>query len=346
MGSSKRIESVDVLRGLTMALMLIVDNLGGPTFAPFSHAEWNGFTPTDFIFPTFIFVMGVSMSLSLRKSNYKLSWKKVLKRTLLLFGIGLLLNEISQAVWVGTWSLHTLRIMGVLQRFALCYFFAAILVCTVDHKWLGWISAFLLAGYALLLWLGNGYVHGPENILAKADGAVLGSTHVYKWDKGVDPEGLLSTIPAVAHTLIGFLVGKLLIDKKMRSIDLLGTALLFGGFLLMWVLPLNKKVWSPSFVLVVCGLDALLLSLLHYLIDESGKWKHIGFWKVYGTNSILSYILCFVLVWTMTLTHWNSAVMSFLGQNPWTALLYAILGDLIIYLILLPLYKKKIFVKL
>ena len=120
-----------------MAFMLIVDNPGGRMFAPFNHADWNGFTPTDFVFPTFVFVMGVSMFLSLRKQEFKLSWK-VLKRFVLLLGIGLLCNWISKCVWGGRIvGLENVRLSGVLVRLALCYGLSALIVCTVSHKWLG-----------------------------------------------------------------------------------------------------------------------------------------------------------------------------------------------------------------
>lgn len=342
---NKRIESVDVLRGLTMALMLIVDNPGGVMWGPFNHAEWIGFTPTDLVFPTFIFVMGVSMFLSLSKQQFKLSWK-ILKRFLSLFFLGLAIAWFSKGLFRGNWGFEGLRILGVLQRIALCYGISALIVCTVNHKWLGWIAGGLLAAYSVVLLLGNGYVYGPENILAKVDNAVLGEGHVYRWCNGLDPEGVLSTIPAVAHTLIGFMMGKLLMDKDFRKMDMVATMMLLGGFALMWVLPLCKKNWSPSFVLVACGIATLLLSLLHWLIDEKKVWKHTGFWKVFGTNAILSYLLCDCLVWLMGKTGWHSAVMKAVGNNYFTSLLYAVAGMLIIYALVYPLYKKKIFIKL
>ena len=123
-----------------MAFMLVVDNPGGRMFAPFNHAEWNGFTPTDFVFPTFVFVMGVSMFLSLRKQEFKLSWK-VLKRFVLLLGIGLLCNWISKCVWGGKIvGLENVRLSGVLVRLALCYGLSALIVCTVKQKWIGWVA--------------------------------------------------------------------------------------------------------------------------------------------------------------------------------------------------------------
>ena len=342
---TKRIQSVDVLRGLTMAFMLVVDNPGGPAYGPLNHAAWNGFTPTDFIFPTFVFVMGVSMYLSMSRTGFKLSWK-ILRRFLLLFGIGLLCNWTGKVVWGGGWGLDGLRTLGVLQRLALCYGISAVIVCSVKRKWLGWIVTGLLALYGVILLAGNGYSEGPDSILARADAAILGPTHIYKWGNGIDPEGVLSTIPAVAHTLIGFLMGGLLLSREYRKMDVWGTAMLCGGFLLMWGLPLNKKIWSPSFVLVACGLATLCLSVLHYLIDETGLWKHTGFWKVFGSNAILCFLLCDIIVWVMGGTGWQGAVMKAVGVNEFTSLLYALAGMLLVYLIVFPLYRRKIFIRL
>ena len=345
MKTMKRIECVDVLRGMTMAFMLVVDNPGCKPFAPLEHALWNGMTPTDIIFPTFVFVMGVSMFLSMSRSGFHLSWK-VLKRFLLLFGIGLVCNWISKGVFRGTWGLEGIRAMGILQRLALCYGISALIVCTVPHKWTGWTVSAILVAYGALLLLGKGYVYGPENILARVDAAILGPGHVYRLDNGIDPEGIRSTLPAVAHTLIGFIVGKWLVNKDFRRMDTAAALMLSGGLLLLWILPLNKKVWSPSFVLVACGIATLLLSAFHYLIDEKGVWKHTGFWKVFGSNAILCFLLCNVIVWAMHASGWKAAVMGAVGSTPWTSLLYALCGVLAIYLVVLPLYRRKIFIRL
>lgn len=341
----KREQSIDVLRGLTIALMIIVNNPGSwvATYPPLKHASWNGFTLCDCVFPFFLFVMGVSMYFSFSKGGFKLSWKTG-RRFLLLLVIGLLLNYVSGIVWGGVWSLGELRLTGVLVRFALCFGISALLVCKVNHKWLGWISAVILVGYALLLWLGNGYEYGPSNILSKADRWLLGA-HMYD-DNGIDPEGILSTVPAVAHTLIGFLVGKTLAEGNLRKMDVIGAALLTGGFLLMWALPLNKKIWSPSFVLVTCGAATLLLSMLHYWIDEKNVWKHTGFFKVFGTNAIFCYILSHVIAWVLDGSGLHKAYRLAIGDSCLLSLAYALAVLAIVYLIALPLYKKRIFIKL
>lgn len=352
-GSGKRIEAVDILRGFTMACMILVNNPGdwGHIYAPLRHADWNGLTPTDCIFPVFLFLMGFSIFLSLRKQDFKLSralgWK-IVKRTLLLFGIGFLLS-LPSGIMGGS-----IRIMGVLQRFALCYLAAALLVCLVNHRALGWISAGILAAYWLLLALGHGFSTGEDNILGIVDRAVLGS-HIY--NQGLlDPEGVLSTIPGIAHTLIGFCAAKLLLGSESRGkgllrLMILGAALLLGGLLLQYGCPLNKKVWSPSFTMVTCGVGALLLGLLTWFVDERKLLRHNGFWKVYGTNSILCYILSFALSYLLGYTPLGSGLYAGLsaiagGPGEFASLLYALCHVLIIWLLVLPLYKRRIFVKL
>ena len=337
----KRVQAIDILRGMTLAFMVLVNLPGswGAVFPILRHASWNGMTPTDFIFPNFLFVMGVSMFFSLRKQNFSLSWK-MLKRFLLLLGIGLLINYISHLVY----GSETVRFTGVLPRFALCFGASALIICKVSQKHLPWVAAGLLVAYSALLLLGNGYEYGPDNILSRVDRAVLGS-HMYS-DKGIDPEGILSTLPAIAHTLIGFLVGKILFSGDFRKLDSLGTALLVAGLLLQYLLPLNKKVWSPSFVLVACGIGTLLLSLLHYIVDERGWWKHTGFFKVFGTNAIYCYLMSDVLTWTYHLTGFQRWAMGLMGVNQWTSMAFAAFSVGVVYLSALPLYRKGIFLKL
>lgn len=338
----KRVISLDVLRGLTIALMIVANQPGSwnAVLPMMRHATWNGFTVADFIFPSFVFVMGVSMFFSLRKQEFKPNWK-ILRRFVLLLGVGLGVNAISMLLY----SRGSIRLTGVLVRLALCYGISAVIVCTVKPKYIPWIAGGLLLLYAGILLFLDGYLYGPENIVARIDRVVLGQAHLYN-DKGIDPEGLLSTLPAVAHTLIGFLMGKIFASKDFRKMDSLGTALLVAGFLLQWLLPVNKKIWSPTFVLIVCGADTLLLSLLHYLIDETGAWKHTGFFRSFGSNAIFCYLLSDVLAWTFSLTGFRSWAMQQVGVNEWTSLLFSLACLLIIYLIALPLYRKKIFIKL
>ena len=345
--SSRRIESVDILRGATIAFMVLVNNPGSwkAVYPPLVHSAWNGLTPCDCIFPTFLFVMGVSMYLSLRKGGFTLSWK-MLKRTLLLLGIGLVLNYVSQVVYDNNWSLSSLRIPGVLQRFALCYGITALLVCRLPHRALPWTAGGLLILYGALLLVGNGYEYGAGNINARFDRALLGEGHLYPWDNGVDPEGLLSTLPAIAHTLVGFLVGGWLSRGDNRRIAVTGAALVLAGAGLSFLLPLNKKIWSPSFVFVTCGIASLLLAMLYFLVDEKHIWRQSGFFKVFGTNAIFCYVLADVLAWIFDRSGLHTASRTLLGETPLTSLLYAFFCVIVVWLLTLPLYRRKVFLKL
>lgn len=357
MADSKRIEAVDVLRGMTMAFMILVNNAGdwAHVYAPLQHAEWNGMTPTDCIFPVFLFLMGYSIYLSLRKSEFRLSgklWGRILKRFVLLFGIGVLLF-LPMGLLQG--SVH---ILGVLQRFAICYLVVTPLVCLVPRKALPWIAASLLMLYWVLLAVGHGFAEDGSSILSKVDHALLGS-HINE-DHGVDPEGVLSSITAIAHTLIGYCAAWWAMEapsreEGIRRLLILGSILLLGGLVLQYGCPLNKKIWSPTFVMATCGVGCLLLGLFTWLIDEKKYWKQIGFWKVFGTNSILCYILSFVLLYAFlfisiggkNINAWlNTGLTALVGPGCLESLLYALVIVLLVWLMVFPLYKKRIFIKL
>lgn len=345
MAEKARIVSVDVLRGLTMALMVLVNNPGSePVFTQLDHSAWNGFTLCDWVFPSFVFVMGVSMFISMRSRGFALSWK-ALRRAVLLFAIGLALNLAWQlAIGLGfDWT--EIRIPGVLQRLALCFGFGALIVSAVPEKRIWIVIAGLLAGYGAALLLGNGYSQGADSILSRIDSSVLGDKHLYR-NHAPDPEGLLSTFPAVAHVLLGFLAGGMLVRGDTGKMAFAGVALLAAGLLLSPALPLNKNVWSPSFVLLTSGISMLALAGLHYLIDTRKALKYNGFWLVFGTNAIWCYMLSALLAIAMYLTGWGQKLMDLIGRNPWTSLAYALCFVLAIWAVTLPLYKNHKFIKL
>ena len=281
---SSRLLSLDVLRGITIAGMLLVNNPGswGALYAPLGHAAWNGMTPTDLVFPFFMFIMGVAMFMSMRKFEFKLTgavcWK-IVRRTVVIFAIGLGL------AWFGYFcrslaagkpfltainNLETMRILGVMPRLALCYCAASFLACLVSKKSfvksLSWVAAILLVAYSLILLLGNGYAISEDNIIYRIDNAVLGSNHMYHglavWkvleNSAFDPEGFVSTLPAIAHVLIGVVCGHMLMsikdnDERVKNLFIIGAILMMIGGLLSYGLPINKNIWSPTFVLVyVC----------------------------------------------------------------------------------------------
>lgn len=181
-----------------------------------------------------------------------------------------------------------------MQRLALCYGVASLIIIFVKHRYIPYIIAIGLVCYFLILIFGNGFQSDESNILGIIDRHILGEQHMYT-EHGVEPEGILSTIPSVCHVLIGFLCGKMLItikDNKDRMLNLFlcGTILLFFGFLLNYGCPINKKIWSPTFVLTTCGLGALLLSLLIWIIDVKGYKSWSLFFQSFGVNPLAIYV--------------------------------------------------------
>ena len=317
---SSRLLSLDILRGITIAGMILVNNPGSwsSVYAPLRHADWHGLTPTDLVFPFFMFIMGVSTFMSLRKFNFDPSQKvvwKIIRRTVLIFVIGLALGWLGQFIRglangenLEQAAMHfdTLRILGVLQRLALAYGFAALIALIVKHKHLVWVIVAILVGYFLILAFGNGFEKSESNIISIIDKAVLGINHMYKDTDAagnriaLDPEGLLSTLPSIAHVLIGFLFGKLIVENKdnhirVEKLLIWGTILAFAGLLLQYGCPINKKIWSSTFVLTTTGFAAQLLGLLIWIIDINGKQKWSRFFHAFGVNPLIVYVFAGVL---------------------------------------------------
>ena len=315
----KRLLSLDIMRGITIAAMILVNNPGswGNIYAPLCHASWNGLTPTDLVFPFFMFIMGVSAYLSLRKYDFRPTgatlWK-ILRRTVVIFAIGigvawfgLFLRGIHSGAAVVDAALNfdQIRILGVMPRLALCYGVASLVAVTLRHRWLPALIVLLLTVYAVLLVTSYGYEFSDRNIISVVDHRVLGEAHMYADTiDGVrlkfDPEGLLSTLPSIAHVLIGFWCGMLLTgtsdnDKRVQYLFIVGTILTFAGFLLSYGLPINKKIWSPTFVLTTCGLAASLLALLMWIIDIRQCRRWCGFFEAFGVNPLFMYVLGAVL---------------------------------------------------
>jgi len=382
--NNQRLLALDVLRGITISGMILVNDPGsGSVYTPLEHSSWNGLTPTDLVFPFFMFIMGVSTYISLKKYGFEYSgsamWK-IVKRTLVIFAIGLGLVWFSMfcSAWSfsanenltfwellgkSVWTFDHIRILGVLQRLALSYGFAAVIAILVRHKYIPYIILSLLVGYTLILLFGNGYEYNETSILSIVDRAVLGLQHMYK-DNGIDPEGLLSTIPSIAHVLIGFSVGKWLMGErdirdKMLRLFLLGTILTFLGFLLNYGLPINKKVWSPSFVLVTCGLASNFLALLIWIIDVKGYKKWSRFFEAFGINPLFMYMIAWILSTLLGNIHftYNDAAISLHGfaykvllqpvfGDYLGSLVFAILFVCVVWICGYTLYKKKIYIKI
>ncbi len=395
--SSQRLKALDVLRGITVAGMILVNNPGSWShiYAPLRHAEWNGLTPTDLVFPFFMFMMGISACFSFRRFDFRLNGRllwKIVRRTVVIFAIGLAIgwfatfcfrtvhglhdNASGLPLWAiitdAASSFDTIRVLGVLPRLALCYFFGSLIALVVRGKALPWLIAALLIAYALILLLGHGYEFSDRNVISVVDHAILGADHMYTDHvDGVrlrfDPEGLLSTLPSVAHMLIGFWIGLQLIDRKtslLQKINLLfitGTILIFAGFLLSYALPVNKKIWSPTFVLSTCGLASLLLALLIWIIDVRQRRSWCTFFEVFGVNPLFLYVLSDILailggaiVWTdgsgattsLAGAFYSRVLCAVIPAPQAASLAFALIFVSICWLAGLPLYNRKIYIKI
>lgn len=381
MEQTNRLLSLDVLRGITVAGMILVNDPGswGAVYAPLCHASWNGLTPTDLVFPFFMFIMGVSMFFSLRKYNYRFSGEaatKIFKRAAIIFLIGLGINwfalffaslcdtgsglPLGERLVAGLLSFDRLRILGVLQRLALAYFGGALLCLWVKPRYHLATAVFILLGYFVILLVGHGFEISERNVIGVVDRTLFGEGHIYRQGlpggsvMAFDPEGLLSAIPGIAHVLFGMFIGRMLIEVKdnesrVRQLFIFGTVLLFAGCLLSYGCPINKKVWSPTYVLVTCGLASQLLALLMYVIDVKGNKKWCGFFEAFGVNPLFIYLLSDVLAIVLGYTIQDDIYTVLLASwmNPYLAsLVYALLFVLLNWVVADRLYKRKIYIKI
>lgn len=285
-----RLASVDALRGLTVAAMLLVNDPGdwGHVYWPLDHAEWNGCTPTDLIFPFFLFIVGVSIALAfgprLERGDARAPLlRSAMGRALRIVLLGLAINLLAAWLLPG----REMRWPGVLQRIGVCFAVtAALAIYTPRRAWWAVLAA-LLAGYAVLLHVGG--IAKWDSLVDRVDGAVFGH---YVWDRNAatgqvhDPEGLLSTLPAIASTLLGLCAGAWLRAGARQALLLVGVALLAAGWLGSAVLPFNKNLWTPTFVLWTSGWATLALLACHALIDDRG-WPALG--RRFGVNAIAAY---------------------------------------------------------
>ncbi|MDB5230381.1 MAG: N-acetylglucosamine related transporter NagX [Chitinophagaceae bacterium] len=307
---TQRYYSLDVFRGATVALMILVNNPGSwaHIYSPLEHAAWHGCTPTDLVFPFFLFAVGNALSFVMPRfenAGTSVFLKKVLKRTALIILIGLFLNWSPFIAWQNNhlvakpWT--NVRIMGVLQRIALCYCFGAFIIYFFKPK-----GAFVIGGIILLVywficfWLGSA---GDPNSLpgyfgTNVDINLFGVSHVYKGE-GIpfDPEGLGSTAPAIVQVIFGFLVGQY-IQQKGKSYEMLtnlfvaAMVLIFAGFCWDKIFPINKKIWSSSYVLYTTGLAMAVLSVIIYIIEfknERSWWMR--FFDVFGKNALFIFFI-------------------------------------------------------
>jgi predicted acyltransferase len=354
---ARRLVSLDAFRGATVAAMILVNNPGSwnHVYPPLEHAAWHGWTPTDLIVPFFLFIVGVSLTLSRRVAPREAAW-----RALKILGLGLLL-----AAWP-TFALGTLRWLGVLPRIALCYLAAFLLARWLGERALAGIAAALLVGYwALMTLVPVPDGHPPNldagtNLAAWVDRALMGG-HLWKQTKTWDPEGLLSTLPAIATTLIGVLSGRWLRRPRepratLRQGLLAGLALTALGLLWDQAFPINKSLWTSSYVLFTGGLALCALTLCHWLVDLRGLAAWAGPCVTYGRNAIFVFVASGLLAKTLArvqVTIETSAVplqrllhetllASWLPPRP-ASLAWALLNVLGFYFVLRALEKRGIF---
>lgn len=359
-----RYKALDAFRGLTIALMILVNTPGswGHIYWPFGHADWNGYTPTDLVFPFFLFIIGSAMFFSFRKSDFQFSmpaFQKIIKRGVMIFLIGLALNILN--LLAGSADFSELRTMGVLQRIAIAYVFAATIVLLVGRIGVFLVSAGLLLGYwALLVLAGGDAPFGlQDNIVRHFDMAVLGASHM--WDgKGVpfDPEGLLSTIPSIVNVLLGFEATRYLTSIKDKSESVwrlagLGIAAILVAVILDLVWPINKSLWSGSYVIVTTGWALIVLSAFIWLMDV--KEKPFEPLLVYGMNPLFIYVVSWVWVVVYYMVPVGDGTLYGVvfgwftaGDSPSKAssLLFAVLHVYLFWLICLWLYRRNIVIKL
>ncbi|CAM1373877.1 acyltransferase family protein [Tenacibaculum xiamenense] len=300
-----RLQSVDTLRGITIIAMILVNNPGSwsHVYAPLLHAEWHGLTPTDLIFPFFLFIVGISISLAYNnKTPDKNTYKKILTRSLKLIGLGLFINVITP-IPPFIEDLETVRILGVLQRIGIVFFFSSIMFLNLNKKGIIVSVAIILIGYYLLtgfIPLPNGalptFNNSPNNWAIYIDNLLLGK---HMWQPTYDPEGILSTIPSVATCLLGVLTGKILtsentIKKKVTQLVYFSLFLLATGYIWNIWFPINKSIWSSSFVLTTAGWATLILGFTYYLNDlkKLNTPKFIG---NVSKNAITVYFLSMIL---------------------------------------------------
>ncbi len=375
--SSERLMSVDLYRGLAVAGMILVDNPGSDDLAywPIKHAQWNGWTPADFIFPSFVFLVGVSMVFSfaarLRRGE---SRRKILNhvfiRTLSLFAIGLLIN-VSPLIGL---DVHTWRIYGVAQRIALCYFVAAILVLWTNRRTQAIALGACLVGYWTLMHFvpvpGFGmpgrdipFMDPERNLVAWLDRKLF-MGRLYNGMR--DPEGIISTIPAIGTILMGVLTGHWLRSEKTPEAKAfrmfcVGIPVLAAGLIWNRWFPINKNLWTSSFVLLTGGFALIFLALLYWAV-EIKKWR--GLWTmpilVFGMNAIAGFVAD-SMVWgpgyTFTIKNasggtlnWHEAAQAWLvslGASAADAsLIYALAAVLFCWTLLWLLWRKRIFLKI
>ncbi|MDP9047411.1 MAG: DUF5009 domain-containing protein [Bacteroidota bacterium] len=373
--AANRFLSLDVFRGMTICFMIIVNTpgSGAAAFSPLEHAVWFGFTPTDLVFPSFLFAVGNAMSFSMKKfadMNPGAVFLRILKRAAIIFLLGYLMYWFPFVRHSATgWSMSPIsqtRIMGVLQRIALCYLFASLIIYFIPSKRaVIIISVLLLVGYWLIL-LACGDHADPYGMLTNAgtylDKWVLGDAHMYHGEKvAFDPEGILSTLPAIVNVICGYFAGKF-IQEKGKGYETISRLMLWGCLFifiaLFWNMsfPISKKLWSSPFVLLTVGIDMVMISALVYIIEiqkwNKGNWT--AFFTTVGKNPLPVYLFSELLVVVLSMISvngtstygWiNKVVFQVIAPGAIGSLLFAVCYMLVCWLFGKLLDKNRIYLR-
>lgn len=368
MQAAGRMASLDVFRGLTIAGMILVNNPGSweAIYSPLEHAAWHGWTPTDLIFPFFLFIVGVSITLALGRragsgGPKRDLYLKIIRRSLIIFGLGLFLAGFPR------YDLSTLRIPGVLQRIAVCYLIASVIF--LNTKWRA--QAVIAASLLLLYWammvlipvpgFGGGDLSMEGNVAAYVDRTLFG---LHTWKPLYDPEGILSTLPAIATTLFGVLTGQWLRLRrsemeKVAGMFVAGASLVVAGWAWGFWFPINKALWTSSYVLLTAGLSLQLLAVCLWLVDIKGVRRWAKPFLIFGTNALAIYFFSELFSRIISLVMFTRAggsrvdLQTFLYENlfaSWASprsasLLFAICIVLLWFGVAAILYRNRIFIK-
>ena len=376
--NTQRLLSLDVFRGATVAAMILVNNPGdwGNIYMPLEHSGWNGCTPTDLIFPFFLFIVGVSIAYAMSgkkadPATHNQTILRAVKRAAILFGLGLFLSVYPKIFTTPIEALKVVRIPGVLQRIAVVFLVSAIVFLKNSEKNIFRIALGLLVVYWALMTfvpvphVGYANLEKETNLGAWLDRTLLTEAHLWKSAKTWDPEGILSTVPAIASGLFGVLVGSYLRRKEIEEATkiawLFTVGLLATGAGLLWDLefPINKSLWTSSFVLYTGGLATLVLALCYWLIDVHQQKKFTTPFVVYGMNAITVFFLSGLLPRTLNMFSVTMPDGSSKGLQSWmystwitphfspvnASLVWALAQVLFWFVILSIMYKKKIFIK-
>jgi predicted acyltransferase len=378
----KRLLSLDLMRGITIAFMIMVNNTGGGAWAQMRHAAWNGMTATDLVFPAFLFVVGVSIVFAYATrqkrgdSRVSLAWH-TLRRAATLFLLGIVVNGFP------SFHLDHLRIYGVLQRIAVCYLMVGLFYLCDQRVWtkVAALACALVGYWVLVQWVpvpGAGVpgrdvalLDKDQNIVAWVDRHVMPG-HLYQEAplyNTRDPEGLLSDIPAVGTTLLGLLAGMWLSSQREAKAKALGlaagaAACLASGYLWSIWLPLNKKMWTSSYTLAAAGWTLAALALIFWAVDLRG-WGREGWskklawpWQVFGSNAITAYMISELLIGVLGWIHFTvngqpvtllsfvySKIFQPISDSGWRALIFSVSYTAVCFVPVWQLYRKKIFIK-